>query len=166
MTTLEQKVDLIMRWIASDDLYDQDNLREEIIDILKEEDTIVSTPAYKSLDDTINNFLLELGIPPHLKGFQYVACAIQLAVNDRDKYMENVTKELYPTVAKQYDTTAPRAERAIRHAIEVACDNGLSVCYEKLFANQINPDKGKPTNSAFIASCAMEIKRRMKEVRG
>jgi two-component system response regulator (stage 0 sporulation protein A) len=165
MTTLEQKVDLIMRRIASDDLYDQDSLREEIIDILKEEDTIVSTPEYNSLDDTINSFLLELAIPPHLGGFQYIAYAIQLVVDDRDKYMSSVTKTLYPTVAKQFDTTAPKAERAIRLAIEVACNNGLSVRYKNLFANQINPDKGKPTNSAFIASCTMEIKRRRKEMR-
>lgn len=163
MTTLEKKIDLALRWIVADRRDEKFDIELEIMDILQAEP---SEPVTVSMDDMINSFLLELGIPAHLKGFQYIACAVQLAVNDRNKYMENVTKVLYPTVAKQYDTTALRAERAIRHAIEVACDNGLSVCYENLFANQINPDKGKPTNSAFIASCAMEIKRRMKEVRG
>lgn len=162
MTTLEQKVDLIMRWIASNDLYDQDNLREEIIDILKEEDTIVSVPTHKSMEDVINNLLLELGIPPHINGFRYIAYAIQLVLNNGFNYIDRVTKLLCPAVAKQFDTTPARVERGIRHAIERACDNGLIEHHERLFGNNVSAHTGKPTNTAFIATCVLEVERRMK----
>ena len=95
----------------------------------------------------------EIGVPAHIKGYQYLREAILIAVEDMD-VINAVTKALYPAVAKRFGTTPSRVERAIRHAIEVAWDRGDLEVLQKYFGYTVSNTKGKPTNSEFIAMIA------------
>ena len=95
----------------------------------------------------------EVGVPAHIKGYQYLREAIMIAVDDMD-VINAVTKVLYPEVAKRFNTTPSRVERAIRHAIEVAWDRGDLETLQKYFGYTVSNAKGKPTNSEFIAMIA------------
>ena len=108
------------------------------------------------LETDITKMLHELGIPAHIKGYQYLRDAISMVVRDREM-MEAVTKILYPEIAKKNYTSSSRVERAIRHAIEVAWGRGSLEVIDKLFGYTISTGKGKPTNSEFIALIADKI---------
>ncbi len=103
--------------------------------------------------EIITNTIKELGIPAHIKGYHYVRRAIELMVEDIS-LMDLITKALYPKVAKEFDTTPSRTERAIRHAIDTGWNRGNIDFTSKLFGYTINANKGKPTNSEFIATVA------------
>lgn len=117
------------------------------------------------LSETVTEMLLEIGIPAHLKGYQYVREAIILTVRDPE-ILESITKSLYPAVAKTYGTTPSKIERAMRHAIEVACDRGDVDVFQKIFGYTVSMTKGKPTNSEFIAMLADNISLRVKRSNG
>lgn len=104
----------------------------------------------KNLEERVTDLLHEMGIPAHIKGYHYLRDAIMMAVDDMD-VLNAITKILYPTVAKKYQTTSSRVERAIRHAIEVAWSRGKLDTLEELFGYTVSNGKGKPTNSEFIA---------------
>ncbi len=106
-----------------------------------------------NLESQVTAIIHEVGVPAHIKGYQYLREAILIAVNDMD-VINAVTKVLYPEVAKRYGTTASRVERAIRHAIEVAWDRGDLETLQKYFGYTVSNAKGKPTNSEFIAMIA------------
>lgn len=108
------------------------------------------------LETDITKMLHELGIPAHIKGYQYLRDAISMVVRDREM-MEAVTKILYPEIAKKNYTSSSRVERAIRHAIEVAWGRGSLEVIDELFGYTISTGKGKPTNSEFIALIAHKI---------
>ena len=108
------------------------------------------------LETDITKMLHELGIPAHIKGYQYLRHAIMMVIDDLD-IINSITKELYPTVAKDFNTTPSRVERAIRHAIEVAWDRGDTEVLNSFFGYTIANSKGKPTNSEFIALIADTI---------
>lgn len=108
------------------------------------------------LETDITKMLYELGIPAHIKGYQYLRDAISMVVRDREM-MEAVTKILYPEIAKKNYTSSSRVERAIRHAIEVAWGRGSLEVIDELFGYTISTGKGKPTNSEFIALIADKI---------
>lgn len=108
------------------------------------------------LETDITKMLHELGIPAHIKGYQYLRDAISMVVRDREM-MEAVTKILYPEIAKKNYTSSSRVERAIRHAIEVAWGRGSLEVIDELFGYTISIGKGKPTNSEFIALIADKI---------
>ncbi len=110
-----------------------------------------------NLEAEITNIIHEIGVPAHIKGYSYLREAITLVVNDME-LLSAVTKELYPTIAKKYNTTASRVERAIRHAIEVAWNRGQIETINKLFGYTIHNSKGKPTNSEFIAMVADKLR--------
>ena len=99
----------------------------------------------------------EIGVPAHIKGYQYLREAIMMSVQDIEM-LNSITKILYPTIAKKYQTTPSRVERAIRHAIEVAWSRGRMETLDALFGYTINTGKGKPTNSEFIALIADKIR--------
>jgi len=105
----------------------------------------------------ITNIIHEIGIPANLKGYMFVREAISMVVNDIE-LLSAVTKELYPSIGKKYNTTASRVERAIRHAIEVAWSREQAETIIKLFGYTINNEKGKPTNSEFIAMVADKLR--------
>lgn len=109
------------------------------------------------LEAEITNIIHEIGVPAHIKGYMYLREAITMVVNDME-LLSAVTKELYPSIAKKYNTTASRVERAIRHAIEVAWGRGQVEAINKLFGYTIHNDKGKPTNSEFIAMVADKLR--------
>lgn len=102
------------------------------------------------LEIDITNILLEIGIPAHIKGYQYIREGIMLAFYDRNM-LHYITKFLYPTIAKKYHTTSSSVERTIRHAIEVAWRRGDIDTLEEVFGNTVSAGKGKPTNSEFMA---------------
>ncbi len=108
------------------------------------------------LETDITKMLHELGIPAHIKGYQYLRDAISMVVRDREM-MEAVTKILYPEIAKKNYTSSSRVERAIRHAIEVAWGRGSLEVIDELFGYTISTGKGEPTNSEFIALIADKI---------
>lgn len=110
----------------------------------------------ESLETRVTNMLHEIGIPAHIKGYHYLRDAIMMAVEDMD-VLNAITKILYPTVAKKYQTTSSRVERAIRHAIEVAWSRGKLDTLDELFGYTVSTGKGKPTNSEFIALIADTI---------
>lgn len=105
------------------------------------------------LESVVTDIIHEIGVPAHIKGYQYLREAIILTINDMD-VINAVTKVLYPAVAKKFSTTPSRVERAIRHAIEVAWDRGDIETLQKFFGYTVSNIKGKPTNSEFIAMIA------------
>lgn len=114
-----------------------------------------------SLETSITNIIHEVGVPAHIKGYQYIREAIALAVNDME-VINSITKQLYPTLAKKFKTTPSRVERAIRHAIEVAWTRGGLETNDAIFGNTISASRGKPTNSEFIAMIADKLRLEMK----
>ena len=115
----------------------------------------------RPLDSLVTEIIHEIGIPAHIKGYQYVRAAIVLVVEDMES-INAVTKVLYPTVAKKFSTTPSRVERAIRHAIEVAWDRGDLETLQKFFGYTVSNIKGKPTNSEFIAMIADKLSMQMR----
>ncbi|MEG0641062.1 MAG: sporulation transcription factor Spo0A [Clostridium sp.] len=118
-----------------------------------------STPFsnVNSLEADITNIIHEIGVPAHIKGYLYLREAIQMVVKDIE-LLSAVTKELYPSIGKKFNTTASRVERAIRHAIEVAWSRGQVETINRIFGYTIHNDKGKPTNSEFIAMVADKLR--------
>lgn len=111
----------------------------------------------RDLEQDVTNMIHEIGVPAHIKGYQYLREAIMMSVEDPGM-ISSITKILYPTIAKKYQTTPSRVERAIRHAIEVAWSRGRMETLDALFGYTINTGKGKPTNSEFIALIADKIR--------
>ncbi len=114
------------------------------------------------LEKDVTDMIHEIGVPAHIKGYQYLREAIMMSVEDPDM-LGSITKVLYPTIAKRYQTTSSRVERAIRHAIEVAWNRGRMETLDNLFGYTINTGKGKPTNSEFIALIADRIRLQYKK---
>ena len=110
-----------------------------------------------NLEVTITNIIHQIGVPAHIKGYHYLRYAIMTAVQNPD-IINAVTKQLYPTVAKHFDTTSSRVERAIRHAIEVAWDRGDVEVLNSYFGYTIHNSRGKPTNSEFIAMISDKLR--------
>ena len=111
----------------------------------------------RNLETDVTNIIHEIGVPAHIKGYQYLRDAIILSVNDMEM-LNSITKILYPTIAKRHQTTPSRVERAIRHAIEVALSRGKMDTIDELFGYTVSTGKGKPTNSEFIALIADKIR--------
>lgn len=125
---------------------------------LQIEDIVVKQGNYKKdLNMQVTQMIHEIGVPAHIKGYLYLRTAILMAVENMD-VLNAVTKQLYPDIAKEHGTTATRVERAIRHAIEVAWERGNIDMIHDLFGYTIQADKGKPTNSEFIALMADRIR--------
>ncbi len=120
-----------------------------------------STLSTCNLETRVTNMLHEIGVPAHIRGYNYMREAIIMAINDMD-ILNYITKELYPSIAKKCNTTPSRVERAIRHAIEVAWNRGKIDAIDSLFGYTINTHKGKPTNSEFIALIADQLRLELK----
>ncbi len=118
-------------------------------------------PDKTSIETMVTGIIHEIGVPAHIKGYQYLREAIIIAVNDMD-VINAITKVLYPQVAKTFQTTPSRVERAIRHAIEVAWDRGDLDTLQRFFGYTVSNTKGKPTNSEFIALIADKLQLQLK----
>ncbi len=116
----------------------------------------------RHLETDVTNIIHEIGVPAHIKGYQYLRDAIMMCVNDPDM-LNSITKVLYPAIAKRHKTTPSRVERAIRHAIEVAWSRGKMDTIDELFGYTVNNGKGKPTNSEFVALIADKIRLEYKQ---
>ena len=130
---------------------------------MKKVNAYESSSSYfeRNLEADVTNIIHEIGVPAHIKGYQYLRDAIILSVNDLEM-LNSITKILYPTIAKKHQTTPSRVERAIRHAIEVAWSRGKLDTLEALFGYTVSNGKGKPTNSEFIALVADTIRLKSK----
>lgn len=117
----------------------------------------VSDYLERDIEHDVTNIIREIGIPAHIKGYQYMREGIIMAINDMNM-LNYITKLLYPTIAKKYKTTSSSVERAIRHAIEVAWNRGKIDVLEEMFGYTISAGKGKPTNSEFIALIADKLR--------
>ena len=127
----------------------------------KNQEGVAETQNSNDLQMTISEIMHQIGVPAHIKGYQYLREAIMLSINDQET-MSSVTKVLYPTVAKMYSTTSSRVERAIRHAIEVAWDRGDVDVLSSYFGYTIQNTRGKPTNSEFIAMISDKLRLKLK----
>lgn len=114
-----------------------------------------------NLEAIITDVIHEIGVPAHIKGYNYLREAISLCIQDKE-FINSITKLLYPTVARNYQTTSSRVERAIRHAIEVAWNRGREEILNSIFGYTIDTNKGKPTNGEFIAMISDSIRLKMK----
>ena len=144
----ESKEEIIERPIKQAEKKEQQPVENE-----RTEEPLVQEP---NLENRVTDMLHEIGIPAHIKGYHYLRDAIMMSVEDMD-VLNAITKILYPTVAKKYQTTSSRVERAIRHAIEVAWSRGKLDTLDELFGDTGSNGKGKPTNSEFIALIADTI---------
>ncbi len=131
--------------------------RNEISPIVVK-DNIVTDPE---LELMITEIIHQIGVPAHIKGYHYLREAIMLSIKNSE-IINSVTKLLYPTIAKKYSTTSSRVERAIRHAIEVAWDRGDIDVLNSYFGYTIQNDRGKPTNSEFIAMISDKLRLRLR----
>ncbi|NLJ97924.1 MAG: sporulation transcription factor Spo0A [Tissierellia bacterium] len=125
----------------------------------------INVNTTKNLEARITNVIHEIGVPAHIKGYQYLREAISMVIEDME-LLGAVTKELYPNIANVYNTTPSRVERAIRHAIEVAWTRGKVDTINKIFGYTVNTNKGKPTNSEFIAMVADKLRLEIEMVEG
>ena len=121
------------------------------------EKTQIPQKITHDLEKDVTDMIHEIGVPAHIKGYQYLREAIMMSVEDIEM-LSSIAKVLYPTIAKKFDTTPSRVERAIRHAIEVAWNRGRMETLNSLFGYTISTGKGKPTNSEFIALIADKIR--------
>ena len=116
-----------------------------------------------NLEKSTTKILHELGMPSHIKGYQYIRDGIML-LYEKPEVIGGITKELYPEVASKYDTTVSRVERAIRHAIEVSWNRGNWQLMEEIFGHSVDIDKAKPTNSEFIVTVADKLRLEFNDV--
>lgn len=121
----------------------------------------INKKSQENLEALVTNVIHEIGVPAHIKGYQYLREAIMMVVQDID-VINQITKQLYPEIAEKYRTTPSRVERAIRHAIEVAWSRGKNDAVESIFGYTISAAKGKPTNSEFIAMIADKLRLELK----
>ena len=140
--------------------YLEDAMVDSLLRLAEKSDPKLHAPG---LEELVTSIIHEVGVPAHIKGYQYVREAIMITVEDMD-VINSVTKVLYPEVAKRYHTTPSRVERAIRHAIEVAWDRGDLETLQKFFGYTVSNAKGKPTNSEFIAMISDRIRLKLKTV--
>lgn len=154
MFTLEQKVDLVMRYIASGGDA-KEELKKAIIDALVED----KTPEERSIENemAIIDILRKLGMPVHVLGYKYTIHAIRLCVNE-PRYGLGITTRLYPEVAKKFGTTPQKVERGIRYAIESTFERCDWRDVEEIFGNTVSVLKGKPVNRQFIVYLANYIR--------
>lgn len=163
MSITEMKLDAIMRHLTADNNQDREQAMADMRSLMQDGRTEPAPAPKKRVEDTVLDIMTEMGVPAHIKGHDLMAAAI-VAVIDDPSLKNNITGGLYPLVAKKFNDTKSRVERAIRHAIEVTFDRCDIDVTTKYFGNTISLYKGKPTNSEFIAQIAMYVTRRMKDV--
>ena len=138
--------------------YNETAMLENLLQLAEKRSEQLHAPG---LEEMVTSIIHEVGVPAHIKGYQYVREAIMITVENME-VINSVTKILYPEVAKRFHTTPSRVERAIRHAIEVAWDRGDLETLQRFFGYTVSNAKGKPTNSEFIAMISDRIRLKLK----
>ncbi len=157
-------IEILVERIKQIKNYKPENTRNKVIEnneIKAQYIKIDNEKDEQNLEALVTNMIHEVGVPANIKGYLFLREAIMMVVNDINS-INQITKVLYPDIAKKFGTTAPRVERAIRHAIEVAWGRGNQDLIENLFGYTVSSDKGKPTNSEFIALLADKIRLELK----
>lgn len=154
MSEVEMKIEALIRCVG------EEAYESAMSEVKKGEVPEVNrvSPPDTDIEQAIQELLVELGTPAHVKGYRYTVTGLRLAVNDPD-LIDAITKELYPQIAAAHNTTPSRAERAIRHAIEITWDRGDLDVMAKYFGNTVSSSKGKPTNSEFLAMASNIVRR-------
>ena len=139
---------------------------KRMLDMLEETSNLRQIPysvgsAPQTLDEKITSVFLSIGIPAHIKGYQYLREAIRMVYSEPE-LINRITKALYPGIGKTFSTSSSKVERAIRHAIEVAWDRGDVEVLNSYFGYTVHNDRGKPTNSEFIAMISDKLRLRLK----
>lgn len=138
--------------------FELDDLESRIMGISKRKNDTKTLDFYhNNLQVSITKILHELGIPSHIKGYQYIREGVSI-IFERPETIGGITKELYPELASKFDTTVSRVERVIRHAIEVSWNRGDWELMEEIFGHSVDIDKAKPTNSEFIVTVADKLR--------
>ena len=139
--------------------FDINSLEKRILDTAENKNykTDLQDSKSKNIDLSITKILHSLGIPSHIRGFQYIRDGIYMMYKEPG-LIGGITKELYPEIALRYETTSSRVERAIRHAIEISWNRGDYDLMEEIFGHSVDYDKAKPTNSEFIATVADKLR--------
>lgn len=156
MSNLEKKVDALIRLCTAGG---DESLKKSALDEL--EALMNEAPASADAESVIRTLLMELGVPEHILGHGYIVTALKALLED-PSLLHEITGRLYPLVAVKHGTTGSRAERAIRHAIEVAWERMDLETMIRRFGCTVNPNKGKPTNSEFLARCSSIVRERMR----
>lgn len=130
-----------------------ENLEERIVDLLSPKENLEEDKSEKQLDEKISNIFISIGIPAHIKGYQFLREAVKLAVEEPE-IIGSITKRLYPTIAEKFETSSSKVERGMRHAIEVAWNRGKIENINSLFGLKIYSSNEKPTNGELIALIA------------
>ena len=144
--------------------YDVRSICEDILSLMTKSAVTNKLPSYYDvygMEVKVTEILHEIGVPAHIKGYNYLRDSIIMSI-EKPEVINAVTKQLYPGVAKKYETTSSRVERAIRHAIEVAWDRGDVDVLNSYFGYTIHTGRGKPTNSEFIAMIADKLRLQLK----
>ena len=128
-------------------------LEERIFDLMQNQSSVLSMKNSKQLDEKISNIFISIGIPAHIKGYQFLREAVKLAV-EKPEIIGSITKQLYPTIAERFETSSSKVERGMRHAIEVAWNRGKIENINSLFGLKIYNSNEKPTNGELIALIA------------
>ena len=137
--------------------YDLCDIEQRILDVFEVVNNKSMNLYHNNLQISITKILHELGVPSHIKGYQYIREGISI-IYERPEVIGGITKELYPEIAKTFSTTVSRVERAIRHAIEVSWNRGNWDLMEEIFGHSVDIDKAKPTNSEFIVTVADKLR--------
>lgn len=133
------------------------DLEDKILSVFDTQESKTINLYHSNLQISITKMLHELGMPSHIKGYQYIREGITMIYNDPN-IIGGITKELYPELASKFDTTVSRVERAIRHAIEVSWNRGNIDLMEEIFGHSVDIDKAKPTNSEFVVTLADKLR--------
>ena len=144
--------------------YDLCDIEQRILDVFEVVNNKSMNLYHNNLQISITKMLHELGMPSHIKGYQYIREGISI-IYERPEVIGGITKELYPEIASKFDTTVSRVERAIRHAIEVSWNRGDWDLMEEIFGHSVDIDKAKPTNSEFIVTIADKLRLEDRKIR-
>ena len=155
MSDIEQRIYAITRFMLAEDPEEREKIKAE----LKAFGDFSRPPV--DPETITRSIFLEIGVPEHLRGYEPAIYAITLIVKDR-KYLDNVTHLLYPAVAKEFDNTKSGIERCIRSCVEHAWQRGNIEVLTRYFGYSTNPERGKPTNSEFLARIANVVKQRIR----
>ncbi len=162
MTTMEKKLDVCLRFITAPGAAERKEVAQEARELLQLQDGSACVDKDNMLRHTTEDLLTQVGVPLHIKGYGYLVSGIVRLINDPDEYGHNqITKQLYPSIAEEFHATTRQVERCIRHAVEYAFDNADMDVLGKLFGNSISANKGKATNGQFMMTLAREVQRRI-----
>lgn len=161
MTVIERKINALLAYVLAEDDESRESAKKALQGAMRmHEEEGADIPS--DVEVAVHEFLMEVGVQPHLIGYRYVVFAIMYALQ-KPNIIDNITCGLYPLIAQKFDTTPTKAESGIRHLIEKTWDRGSYAALEKYYHDVLSVNQSKPSNSQFIAIAARAIRLRMKK---